>query len=123
MLPAPQWVLHVLLSKLPNLFIIETCFLYYLLIYHRDLAQGSKFTKKTRADGKVVIVTGSNTGIGKETVRELAKRGAKVYMVCRDMTKCEEAREEIVLESRNKYVYCRECDLASMDSIRKFAER
>jgi len=27
--------------------------------------------------------------------------------------KCEEAREEIVLESRNKFVYCRQCDLAS----------
>lgn len=52
--------------------------------------QGAKFTKKTKADGKVVIVTGSNTGIGKETALELAKRGAKVYMACRDMTKCEE---------------------------------
>lgn len=52
--------------------------------------QGGKFTKPTKADGKVVIVTGSNTGIGKETVRELAKRGATVYMACRDMKKCEE---------------------------------
>ena len=85
--------------------------------------QGGKFTKNTKAEGKVVIVTGSNTGIGKETARELAKRGAKVYMACRDMTKCEEAREEIILESRNKYVYCLECDLASMDSIRKFADK
>lgn len=52
--------------------------------------QGGKFTKKTRADDKVVIITGANTGIGKETARELAKRGAKVYMACRDMNKCEE---------------------------------
>lgn len=52
--------------------------------------QGGKFDKPNRADGKVIIVTGSNTGIGKETVRELAKRGAKVYMACRDMKKCEE---------------------------------
>ncbi|XP_013097678.2 retinol dehydrogenase 13 [Stomoxys calcitrans] len=89
----------------------------------KDLMQGGKFTKPTKADGKIVIVTGSNTGIGKETVRELAKRGATVYMACRDMKKCEEAREEIVLETRNKYVYCRECDLASLDSIRKFAEK
>ncbi|XP_073844811.1 retinol dehydrogenase 13-like [Musca autumnalis] len=88
----------------------------------KDLMQGGKYTKPTKADGKVVIVTGSNTGIGKETVRELAKRGATVYMACRDMKKCEEAREEIVLETRNKYVYCRECDLASLESIRKFAE-
>ncbi|XP_030388358.1 retinol dehydrogenase 12-like isoform X2 [Scaptodrosophila lebanonensis] len=86
----------------------------------KDLMQGGKFNKETDEKGKVVIVTGSNTGIGKETVRELARRGATVYMACRDMKKCEEAREEIVLETKNKYVYCRECDLASLDSVRKF---
>lgn len=82
--------------------------------------QGGKYTKTNKIENAVVIVTGSNTGIGKETVRELAKRGAHVYMACRDMTKCEEARAEIVVESNNKYVYCRECDLASYDSIKQF---
>lgn len=52
---------------------------------------------------------------------ELAKRGAHVYMACRDMKKCEEVRKDIVLDSDNGNVYCRECDLASFDSIRKFA--
>lgn len=85
--------------------------------------QGGKFTKETDETGKVAIVTGCNTGIGKETVRELARRGATVYMACRDMKKCEEAREEIVLETKNKYVYCRQCDLASLDSIREFASK
>lgn len=50
--------------------------------------QGGEFAKSVRADGKVVIITGSNTGIGKETALELAKRGATVYMACRDMKKC-----------------------------------
>lgn len=54
----------------------------------RDFMQGGKFTKPVRADGKVVIVTGCNTGIGKETVLEMAKRGATVYMACRDLKKC-----------------------------------
>lgn len=53
---------------------------------------GKEFNENIRADGKVVIVTGGNTGIGKETVRELAKRGAKVYMACRDLKKCEKVR-------------------------------
>lgn len=52
--------------------------------------QGGQYKKKTSAEGKVCIVTGSNTGIGKETVRELAKRKAHVYMACRNMQKCEE---------------------------------
>ena len=54
---------------------------------------------------------------------DLAKRGAKVIMACRDMKKCEESRKEIVLASSNKYVYCRHCDLSSMESIRQFVER
>nr|XP_023025613.1 retinol dehydrogenase 12-like [Leptinotarsa decemlineata] len=74
------------------------------------------------AEGKVVIITGANTGIGKETAWELAKRGARVYMACRDMKRCETAREEIVLNTKNKYVYCRKCDLASLESVREFAE-
>ncbi|KAH8314469.1 hypothetical protein KR059_009174 [Drosophila kikkawai] len=86
----------------------------------KDLMQGGKFTKETDETGKVFIVTGANTGIGKETVREIARRGGTVYMACRDLKKCEEAREEIVLETKNKYVYCRECDLASQESIRHF---
>lgn len=85
--------------------------------------QGSKFENPIRADDKVMIVTGANTGIGLETTRELAKRGAKVYMACRNIQKCEEAREKVVLETRNKYVYCRECDLSSMESIREFARK
>nr|CAD7580071.1 unnamed protein product [Timema californicum] len=39
------------------------------------------------------------------------------------MDKCEKAREEIVLETKNKYLYCRECDLASQRSIRNFVKR
>jgi retinol dehydrogenase-13 len=36
------------------------------------------------------------------------------------MTKCEEVRQEIVLSTMNKYVYCRMCDLGSMESVRNF---
>ncbi|KAH8410123.1 hypothetical protein KR009_006331 [Drosophila setifemur] len=86
----------------------------------KDLMQGRKFTAKTDEHGKVAIVTGANSGIGKETVRELARRGATVYMACRNMKKCEAARTEIVLETKNMFVHCRQCDLASQESIRHF---
>lgn len=91
-----------------------------LICLFKDYMQGGQFTSKVRADGKVVIVTGANTGIGKETVRELAKRGAKVYMACRDMTKCESARNEILLDTKNSNIFCRKCDLASFESIKQF---
>ncbi len=43
-------------------------------------------------------------------------------MACRDMKKCEETREKIVTESFNTNIVCRECDLASIESIKNFAE-
>jgi len=75
---------------------------------------------QTKIENKVFVVTGANSGIGRETVHELAKRKGRVYMACRDLRKCEEERKEIVLDTKNKYVYCRECDLGSLESIRSF---
>lgn len=88
----------------------------------KEYFQGGKFENPIKAEGKVVLITGANTGIGKETAKELAKRGAHVYMACRSLKRCEEARDEILLESKNPNVHCRECDLASFESIKKFAK-
>ncbi|XP_011646460.1 retinol dehydrogenase 13-like isoform X1 [Pogonomyrmex barbatus] len=86
----------------------------------KDRLGGPKYKGTEDLTNKVVIVTGANSGIGKETTLELAKRNAKVIMACRDMEKCEMVRRNIVLDSKNKYVYCRKCDLASQESIRNF---
>jgi glutamyl-tRNA reductase len=45
--------------------------------------------------GKVTLVTGANTGIGRETARALASRGAKVYLACRDTNKADEVAKSI----------------------------
>jgi len=88
----------------------------------KEYMGGPKYRKDIDAKDKVAIVTGANTGIGKETAWELARRGARVYMACRDMKKCEEARKQIVMSTANKYVYCRPCDLASIESIKRFVD-
>lgn len=86
-------------------------------------AQGGQFKKDdARIDGKVVVITGANTGIGRETALDLAKRGAKVYLACRDLMKADTARLEIIHESKNKSVFTRQLDLTSFESIRKFVE-
>ncbi len=75
--------------------------------------------------GKVAIVTGSNTGIGKETARDLYRRGATVVLACRDVAKAESARAEIVAsapESRGSLRVIA-LDLGSTASIRAFADR
>lgn len=70
--------------------------------------------------GKVVIVTGANSGIGLETAKDLASRGAKVILACRNVRSCAAAKEEITEASGNKDVHCRQLDLASLTSVREF---
>ncbi|KAG0721254.1 Retinol dehydrogenase 13 [Chionoecetes opilio] len=89
----------------------------------KEFTGGGNYSGDENLAGKTVVVTGTNTGIGKETALGLAKRRARVIMACRDMNKCLEVRKDIALESRNKHIYCEECDLASQESVRKFAER
>lgn len=51
-------------------------------------SQGGQFKKDDiRLDGKVVVITGANTGIGRETALDLAKRGGRIYLACRDLAK------------------------------------
>ncbi|XP_051274390.1 retinol dehydrogenase 13-like [Dicentrarchus labrax] len=84
---------------------------------------GGRCPSKAIINGKTVVITGANTGIGKETARELAQRGGRIIMGCRDMEKCEAAAKEIRGKTLNPHVYACHLDLASMKSIREFAER
>lgn len=47
-----------------------------------------------KMEGKTVIITGANCGLGKEASKDFAKRGARVVMACRNVKKAEEARGE-----------------------------
>jgi len=70
---------------------------------------------------RIALVTGANSGIGKITARELARKGMHVLMVCRDARKGEAARQEIIAASGNSRVDLLRCDLSDQDSIVKLA--
>jgi NAD(P)-dependent dehydrogenase (short-subunit alcohol dehydrogenase family) len=72
--------------------------------------------------GKVCIVTGSNSGIGKETALALIGMGATVVMAVRDSQRGEEARAEIIKRTGKDMVDLMLCDLSSTKSIRQFVE-
>ena len=75
----------------------------------------------TNMQGKVVLLTGGNTGIGKATAIALAKLGAQVTITSRNPEKGEAALAEIRRASGNESVQCRRLDLASLAAVRGFA--
>jgi NAD(P)-dependent dehydrogenase (short-subunit alcohol dehydrogenase family) len=79
--------------------------------------------KMPRLDGKRAIVTGSNSGIGLYTALELARAGADVTLAVRDTNKGAEARATIVAAVPAAKVAVEALDLASLASVRAFAER
>lgn len=80
----------------------------------------SNFTSSLH--GKICMVTGANSGIGKATALGLAQMGATVVMVCRDRTKGEEVQNEIKTKSGNNAGVLLLADLSSQQSIRQLAE-
>uniref|UniRef100_A0A8C0GLS5 Dehydrogenase/reductase 13 n=1 Tax=Chelonoidis abingdonii TaxID=106734 RepID=A0A8C0GLS5_CHEAB len=87
----------------------------YALLYYNCI-RGAKCRAQSSLRGKTVVITGGNTGIGKMTALDLARRKARVILACRSRARGEAA------ESGNNEVLFMSLDLASLDSVRAFAE-
>ncbi|KAJ8276605.1 hypothetical protein COCON_G00083570 [Conger conger] len=93
---------------------------YVILV--ETLFKKSKCKSCTAMVGKTVIITGGNTGIGKATAVDLARRGARVILACRNQQRAEAAVSDIKRESRNAEVVYMQLDLGSLRSVRSFTE-
>eukprot|EP00339_Tiarina_fusa_P026898 CAMPEP_0117000302 /NCGR_PEP_ID=MMETSP0472-20121206/2692_1 /TAXON_ID=693140 ORGANISM="Tiarina fusus, Strain LIS" /NCGR_SAMPLE_ID=MMETSP0472 /ASSEMBLY_ACC=CAM_ASM_000603 /LENGTH=340 /DNA_ID=CAMNT_0004699955 /DNA_START=143 /DNA_END=1165 /DNA_ORIENTATION=+ len=69
--------------------------------------------------GKVVVITGANSGLGKELATYAASKGAKLYMLCRSKERAEAARDEIVKLTSNEQVDILLADLAEMSQVKQ----
>ena len=72
--------------------------------------------------GKTAIVTGANSGIGREIARELARKGARVILACRDGEKAQEAMDDIASGPDAVDLDYLHLDLGNLASIRDAAE-
>ncbi|XP_070697866.1 dehydrogenase/reductase SDR family member 13-like [Pempheris klunzingeri] len=93
---------------------------YFLL--HATYLKLPRCKSTAKLHGKTAIVTGANTGIGKTTATDLARRGARVILACRDRRRAEAAVQEIIQETGNSQVIFMQLDLASLQSVRSFAD-
>jgi NAD(P)-dependent dehydrogenase (short-subunit alcohol dehydrogenase family) len=71
--------------------------------------------------GRTAVVTGSNSGIGYTTARELARRGARVVLACRSETRGKEAEGRLRSEVPEADTQFARLDLADLSSVRDFA--
>ena len=66
------------------------------IFLREDLITLKSFSeRKNRCDGKTIVITGANVGIGFETAKELLIRGGKVIILCRNEEKMLTAKEEL----------------------------
>eukprot|EP00606_Chrysophyceae_sp_TOSAG23-5_P000916 GSChrysophyteH2.ASY1.ANO1.641.1 assembled CDS len=94
-----------------------------------EYVQGVQFDTTIPLDGKVFMVTGSNTGLGFHTAKELVLMGATVVMACRTPSKAQDARTQILTSTEcvlakiaPSKILVLPLDLNSFDSVRKCAE-
>lgn len=111
----PHWVLYLL---------VPTVFILYVTRKYREKTWG-RCLNNIRLDGKVAIITGANSGIGFETAKELAARGAQVILACRNLCSAQEAARQIKKQFRDSLkcaLVPMQVDLANLASIKQFAE-
>lgn len=95
----------------------------FVLTTKKFYFNGCSCRSKRRLENRTCIVTGASSGHGEALATELAKRGARVIMACRNLQKAIDIRDKIREKTGNKNVIVEHLDLASLRSVREFAGR
>jgi NAD(P)-dependent dehydrogenase (short-subunit alcohol dehydrogenase family) len=77
----------------------------------------------TDQTGKVIVITGSTSGLGKEAARQLAGKGATVVMAVRNTQKAEGVKKEILSQHPGSDIRIEQLDLGDLASVKGFSDR
>ena len=72
--------------------------------------------------GRTALITGANSGLGLETARALARRGARVVLACRSLERAEQARAELQADCSGELISL-QLDLADLESVRRSSDQ
>ena len=100
--------------------VLVALFSYAWKIYIND---GCVYESTKSLEGRTVILTGGNAGIGKATAMELAKRKAHLIIASRNVKKSLVVREEIIRETGHDDIQVMKLDLGDLDSVAEFAKK
>lgn len=96
--------------------------LYRFLYYSWEEGKPLQYKNVDKLNGKTVLITGANCGLGKATAYDLADRGARVILACRDRERAEAAAEDIKRGTGNEDVSVVILDLSDLDSVKAAAD-
>ena len=84
----------------------------------------NKWTQQDIPDltGKIIVITGANSGLGLESTKAFAAKGATVVMACRNINKAEKAEAAVLADNPNAKLDVMQLDNDSLDSVRAFAD-
>eukprot|EP00568_Trieres_chinensis_P011205 CAMPEP_0183299352 /NCGR_PEP_ID=MMETSP0160_2-20130417/6105_1 /TAXON_ID=2839 ORGANISM="Odontella Sinensis, Strain Grunow 1884" /NCGR_SAMPLE_ID=MMETSP0160_2 /ASSEMBLY_ACC=CAM_ASM_000250 /LENGTH=340 /DNA_ID=CAMNT_0025461575 /DNA_START=200 /DNA_END=1222 /DNA_ORIENTATION=+ len=84
-----------------------------------SIGRGAEGSDGIDLGGRVVVVTGANSGLGKEVATYAAAKGAKLYMLCRSKERAEKARNEIAKATSNENIDILLADVGELAQIRR----
>lgn len=99
--------------------LLLACFIVWRI---RRRASAEVLSPLWRGNGKVAIVTGANSGIGRAVALDLARREFRVICACRSRQRAEKAIAEMKVQSGNDKIEFRELDLTDLSSVHVFVQ-